>query len=235
MYVNIKDQVVDFFHAQGITIVTIQPEFRTKSSADNKETESIVQCLISCQSLECAPKTCCSTTDLDAILIDGDKDRREKSKKPKPYHRKSNSMLSLNVSSLSKLRKFAGSTQDIMKKSVSESHVIALGSDDSIGSPATTANSSNAPSRSANLCAIDNSISELKENDDFHDGCDARSEQRLPPPDTHPQPRRIESISEHEDSRLLDTPVIQCNEMQSHEVAAVDHNETEPQIESKTN
>lgn len=216
---NIKDEVVNFFHAQGITIVTIQPEFRTKSSKDSKDM-SLVQCLIGCQSAECAPKTCCSTNDLDTILIDGDQNIRRKAKKSKKYHQKSNSMLSLNVSSLVKLRKLTGSTQDIIKKSVSESHVIQLGSDESLDSQNTSTSPSNAQSSANNLCAMHNSISELQEID-FHNGCDERTEQRLQGLDEHPPIRQIESISEHEDSTLLDKSSNHCNPTQSNESSAV--------------
>lgn len=219
VYVNIKDEVVNFFHAQGITIVTIQPEFGTKASNGTNENIAMAQCLIGCQSLECAPKTCCSTTDLDTILID---DMQQKSKKSKVHHRKSSSMLSLNVTSLAKLRKLSGSTQDIIKKSVSESHVIQLGSDNSIDSQNTLTNpSSNTPSTANNLYAIHSSISELKEMD-FHDECDERSERRLPPLHEQPQSRQIESNSECEDSSLLDKSMTHCKQMQTNEITAND-------------
>lgn len=221
VYVNIKDQVVNFFHAQGITIVTIQPEFKTKSRNAN-DNMSLAQCLIGCQSLECAPKTCCSTTDLE-VLIDSDEKLQRKSKKSKMYHRKSSSMLSLNVTSLVKLRKLTGSTQDIIKKSVSESHVIRLGSDDSINSAHTSTDpSSNTPSTAHNLYAIHDSISELKEID-FHDECDERAEQRLPPPDQHPQSPQIGSISEHEDSSLLDKS---CNQIAKDAMTQLSQNQS---------
>lgn len=195
---KIKDDVESFFHAQGITIVTIQPEFSTKSSSDNeKGSGSLKQCLIGCQSIECAPKTCCSTNDLDAILV-GDGKKKRKSKKV-TSDRKSNSMVSLNVSSLAKLRKFTGSTPDIIKKSVSESHVTQMcSSDDSTDSQKTSTNPSATPSMANNL----NSIDELKEKE-FHEQCDERSERRLPPAELQSQPSKIESNAEHEDSSLL--------------------------------
>lgn len=192
---------MNFFHAQGITIVTIQPEFKTKSTNEEKSSKcqnSWQQCLIGCQSIECAPKTCCSTNDLDAILI-GDAGKKSKKSKKSKTERKSNSMLSLNVSSLGKLRKFAGSTQDIIKKSVSESHVTQMGCDDSIDSPI---NVSKTPSTANNLYSVHNSIDELAEKE-FHDQCDARSEQRLPPNDQKSQKQQCESNGEHEDSTLL--------------------------------
>lgn len=194
----------NFFHAQGITIVTIQPEFNTKSSTDSKrDSASLTQCLIGCQSIECAPKTCCSTNDLDAILIGNGETKMKRTKKLKT-DRKSSSMLSLNVSSLAKLRKLTGSTQDIIKKSVSESHVTQIGSDDSTDSHMTSTNPSTAQSIANNLYAIHNSIDELKEKE-FHEQCDERSEQRFPPTERKSQSQslKIESNAEHEDSSLL--------------------------------
>lgn len=193
---KIKDDVESFFHAQGITIVTIQPEFSTKSSDNEKGSGSLKQCLIGCQSIECAPKTCCSTNDLDAILT-GDGKKKKKSKKV-TSDQKSNSMVSLNVNSLAKLRRFTGSTQDIIKKSVSESHVTQMCSDDSTDSQNTSTNPSTTPSVANNL----NSIDELKEKE-FHEQCDERSERRLPPAQPQSQPTKIESFAEHEDSSLL--------------------------------
>lgn len=192
---------MNFFHAQGITIVTIQPEFSTKSANAEKDSGSLKQCLIGCQSIECAPKTCCSTNDLDAILIGGEEKKKKKLKKPKT-DRKSSSMLSLNVSSLSKLRKLTGSTQDIIKKSVSESHVTQICGDDSTDSQNSSTNPSTTPSMANNLYSIHNSIDELKEKE-FHEQCDERSEQRLPPTEQQSQPQKMESNAEHEDSSLL--------------------------------
>lgn len=113
---------MNFFHDQGITIVTIQPEFQLKSKDKFESKLSLNQCLIGCQSVECAPKTCCSTNDLDTIITGDAPSKQPKCKKSK-YPNKSNSLLSLNVPSLTKFRKMSGSTLDIIKKSVSESHV----------------------------------------------------------------------------------------------------------------
>lgn len=164
VYTEIKDDVVNFFHDQGITIVTIQPEFKAKND-ESKEIDSLKQCLISCQNLECAPKTCCSTTDLDTILIDGEKKKTKTGKYQKSKSsKKSSSLLSLNVMSLSKSRKLTGSAQDVIKKSVSETHVGQLTSDESSTSQNTSANVSNAPSETLNSNEImHKSIEELKE------------------------------------------------------------------------
>lgn len=128
---------------------------------DNKDIVSINECLIGCQSIECAPKTCCSTTDLDSILIDGDQMKKSKYSKSKSG-KKSNSLLSLNVSALIKFRKMTGSTPDIIKKSVSESHVGQISSDDE-QSKNTSANISQSPS--AINFDTHPSIEELKEDD----------------------------------------------------------------------
>lgn len=90
---------------------------------------SLNQCLIGCQSVECAPKTCCSTNELDSIVTGDAKAKQPKYKKSKNPN-KSNSLLSLNVTSLTKFRKMTGSAPDIIKKSVSESHVEQFGSSD---------------------------------------------------------------------------------------------------------
>lgn len=137
MYVQIKDAVVNFFHDQGITIVTIQPEFQEKLRNQNESKLSLNQCLIGCQSVECAPKTCCSTNDLDTIITGNPGSKPQKYKKSKNPN-KSNSLLSLNVSSLTKFRKMTGSTPDIIKKSVSESHVERFGGDSEISESATS-------------------------------------------------------------------------------------------------
>lgn len=144
MYVQIKDAVVNFFHDQGITIVTIQPEFQEKSTNKKESKLSLNQCLIGCQSIECAPKTCCSTNDLDTIITENSEPKPQEYKKSKNPN-KSNSLLSLNVSSLTKFRKMTGSTPDIIKKSVSESHVERFGGDSEI-SESVTSNVSQAQS-----------------------------------------------------------------------------------------
>lgn len=90
---------------------------------DKKESKlSLNKCLIGCQSIECAPKTCCSTSDLDTIITDDAARKLPKFIKSKNPN-KSNSLMSLNVTSLTKFRKMVESTPDMIKKSVSESHV----------------------------------------------------------------------------------------------------------------
>lgn len=119
----------NFFHDQGITIVTIQPEFIP--STVSADLSASTKCLFECQSIECAPKTCCSTDNLASVVVDKPKKKCkhkylkktikvDKSKSDKKCH----SFLSLNVVSLSSLGKLNGSTaHDVIKKSISESHV----------------------------------------------------------------------------------------------------------------
>lgn len=224
MYVNIKDAVVNFFYNQGITIVTIQPEFKVKSIGGVDTTDadkqmdgiSFLQCLMGCQSLECAPKTCCSTNDLQMIVShDGENGNLDKSKAKSPKTTakdsdgKSRSMLSLNVSSLMKLRRLTGSTQDIMKKSASESHVTQIGGadGDGNGNDASSKNQSTTvsttPSSTANNSQlIRDSIDELKETE-FHKQCGERSEKRMPTQQHLSRSHAIESTKQCEDSSLL--------------------------------
>lgn len=122
----------NFFHDQGITIVTIQPEFIPTEPSVQLSASS--KCLFECQSVECAPKTCCSTDNLDSVVVDTDKKKKCKHKYLKnaikgdqsksTADKKCHSMLSLNVASLSNLAKLKGvSATELMKKSISESHV----------------------------------------------------------------------------------------------------------------
>lgn len=84
---------------------------------------SLNQCLIGCQSVECAPKTCCSTNELDVIVINKDASPQEINTKKSQNRNKSNSLMSLNVSSLTKCRKITGSASDMGRRCTSESHV----------------------------------------------------------------------------------------------------------------
>lgn len=120
---EIKDSLVSFFHAQGITIVTIQPEFKTNTTDAESKTGSknlLTECLIGCQSNECLSKTCCSTNDLHVINID---DSNNGNVKSAPGSKKSTSLASLNLPALPNSKRITGSTQSVIKKSVSESHV----------------------------------------------------------------------------------------------------------------
>lgn len=195
MYVKIKDAVEDFFHNQGVTIVTIQPEFKVKSN------ESVVPaCLIGCQSLECAPKTCCSTNDLHETVSHNNGGKHKILEKSKSA-RKSGSLLSLNINSLTKLRKINGSTQDIIKKSVSESYVTQIGNEVVSQNPST--NVSTTLSAANNLQAIHNSIDELIDTETTEQ-CSERRLNKLPSIKLalH-QHMTSESIIEQEDSSLL--------------------------------
>lgn len=224
---------MNFFYNQGITFVTIQPEFTVKSDNDKQNNGiSIVQCLMGCQSLECAPKTCCSTNDLQMILSHGGdggavtnngkvKKSTKKTTAKRPKTRaagnKSRSLLNLNVTSLFKLRRCIDSTPDGMKKSASESQVSRIG-EDAVGNDDTQNPSSSAsataspPSTTNNSQLINSSIDELKEME-FHKQCGERSEQRMPPNENLMRSHPIETTKQCEDSSLL-TKSIVCNESQ---------------------
>lgn len=65
LYLKIIDDVRSFFIEQGITIITIQPEFHCAKSTPSLE------CLVQCQAPECAEKVCCkdSRSDLREISV----------------------------------------------------------------------------------------------------------------------------------------------------------------------
>lgn len=226
---------MNFFYNQGITIVTIQPEFKVKTGGDGIDAPadpdkpvngtSIVQCLMGCQSLECAPKTCCSTNDLQLILThDGENGKVEKLKaktskaaaKDSADGGKSRSLLSLNVASLMKLRRFTGSAQDIMKKSASESHVTRIGDENAAGNGNARHESSTSSSTVNNSQFIHDSIDELKEIE-FHKQCGERSEKRMPTQEHLSRSHASESTKQCEDSGLLTKPSMDdCNDTQEH-------------------
>lgn len=190
---KIKDAVEGFFHNQGITIVTIQPEFKVKSNG--KLIGVVPECLIGCQSLECAPKTCCSTSDLHETVSPDNELENTKSA------RKSGSLLSLNINSLAKLRKTTRSTQDIIKKSVSESHVTHIGNEDNVVSQNPSTNVPTSPSAANNLDVLHSSIDELIETESSEHYKEHRVEKstQLVPQ----QHMNNESNIEQEDSSLL--------------------------------
>lgn len=185
---NIKDSLVAFFENQGITIVTIQPEFKEKSKDETRDNSSLTNCLIGCRQI-CAPKTCCSTTDLDAIDVNDGK-KKKKYQKPKTG-KKSNSMLSLNVSKL-----------EIIKKSVSESHVGQINSSECDSSDSQTTSADIATAN--NLDSMHNSTDELNEKK-INGGCNARINinERILPIEQQTNSRKTESKAEYEDSSLL--------------------------------
>ncbi|XP_037934774.1 zinc transporter 1 [Teleopsis dalmanni] len=64
-YAKMIDDVRAYFHAQGITEVTIQPEFHCAKSLPSLE------CLVQCSAPECAEKVCCrdSRSDLRDVTV----------------------------------------------------------------------------------------------------------------------------------------------------------------------
>lgn len=65
------DDVIGFFHEQGINIVTIQPEFSNSDThcADDQSPEAVIgagnnnSCLVTCLQTACKPKHCCVPDD----------------------------------------------------------------------------------------------------------------------------------------------------------------------------
>lgn len=60
VYNDITNSLTDFFLEHGITQVTIQPEFFTKSTSNFNSTTSL-PCLMQCQSEGCRTSHCCPT------------------------------------------------------------------------------------------------------------------------------------------------------------------------------
>lgn len=65
------DDVVKYFHEQGITIVTIQPEFKCANTR-------ALDCMVKCVYNSCADKICCKNDDIDLTIVthvDNEEDR----------------------------------------------------------------------------------------------------------------------------------------------------------------
>lgn len=60
------ESIKEFFHSQGITIVTIQPEFRSLTIANNQKHRLEFECLMGCLE-SCNSKKCCKTLNLQSI------------------------------------------------------------------------------------------------------------------------------------------------------------------------
>lgn len=68
VYKLIINDVLGFFHEQGINIVTIQPEFKnlvSDNEAPNNEMKTITEgkCLVACRQTACEEKLCCKEDD----------------------------------------------------------------------------------------------------------------------------------------------------------------------------
>lgn len=61
IYLKITDRITEFFLEQGITQVTIQPEFykKSKSTETINSNKSLTLCLMKCQSEGCKTSHCC--------------------------------------------------------------------------------------------------------------------------------------------------------------------------------
>lgn len=75
VYKTIINDVLGFFHEQGINIVTIQPEFKNLAPEElesvNEEAKSLVNgavkdlCLVACREVTCEEKLCCTRKSSD--------------------------------------------------------------------------------------------------------------------------------------------------------------------------
>ena len=77
VYTNVIEEVLKYFHDQGINIVTIQPEFAdTKKylGSSSKATDEVLRlmaddCLVACKDKACDDKACCrKTSDSDSTM-----------------------------------------------------------------------------------------------------------------------------------------------------------------------
>ncbi|XP_059607689.1 uncharacterized protein LOC132255608 [Phlebotomus argentipes] len=59
-YARVMEDVLSFFRDQGITIVTVQPEFKTKSRSASVDRKS-GDCLMVCRDVSCLDKSCCKS------------------------------------------------------------------------------------------------------------------------------------------------------------------------------
>lgn len=62
------NEIINFFHEQGISIVTIQPEFNTTS--DSVCAGENNKCLVTCRQKECKPKHCCTTINETGLALE---------------------------------------------------------------------------------------------------------------------------------------------------------------------
>lgn len=78
VYKIIINDVLGFFHEQGINIVTIQPEFmslKAGESSTGKERKSLIEgmvknCLVACRQSECVEKLCCQHGSNESVKSD---------------------------------------------------------------------------------------------------------------------------------------------------------------------
>lgn len=65
-YARIMEDVLNFFRDQGITIVTVQPEFKEKSRSESvdRRSVSVTSCLMGCRDNSCIDKSCCKSDEL---------------------------------------------------------------------------------------------------------------------------------------------------------------------------
>lgn len=80
VYSRIIDDILNYFHEQGINIVTIQPEFTVTQISQNESKESLSPvgasrespCLVKCRLQECELKHCCIQNHLSDPHVHSD-------------------------------------------------------------------------------------------------------------------------------------------------------------------
>jgi len=67
-YLRINKAVINFFHENGITEVTIQPEFfKDDQNIQLVPEYGMGQCLVQCSTQECLERNCCEPNDIEMI------------------------------------------------------------------------------------------------------------------------------------------------------------------------
>ncbi|KAK7588138.1 hypothetical protein V9T40_005383 [Parthenolecanium corni] len=67
VYANMKQDIMNFFHERGISVVTIQPEFFKDSNNFEMISSLDNNCLVKCASAECYQRYCCDLIDGEAL------------------------------------------------------------------------------------------------------------------------------------------------------------------------
>lgn len=87
IYKTIINDVVGFFHEQGINIITIQPEFKSLGDGDDSPTEEIGNlmekaardaCLVACRQTACEEKLCCRNKGSEESVDSGEPKRNDR-------------------------------------------------------------------------------------------------------------------------------------------------------------
>ncbi|GAB0092062.1 zinc transporter 1 [Sergentomyia squamirostris] len=108
-YARVMEDILSFFHDQGITIVTVQPEFKSKAinGATVSHRKSPTNCLMGCRDNSCIDKYCCQSEEDFVQEI-----RQQLSSPPATAEGASISLSNINeVTASQELRKFRSEPQ----------------------------------------------------------------------------------------------------------------------------